>query len=256
MTREVFWNIEAQGLFYLLSAIAIAIFLVGSYRIVRIWLSTWGERRERNVAGSARRVLLDGILGRRIFRGDLLGGLAHCCLMWGFVFLFIGTVLLTIHHDIVAFLFGTVYLTYSLVLDLAGAFFIVAALLAAFRRFVLRTNHVPNRWDDPALLALLFVIAATGFVIEGLRLSAISQLGLEWSPVGDAFGAGLSGLVDAQSAHVVIWWIHSLAALGLVAYLPYSKLFHIFAAPTHLYLSTAPPGIVALEEREGLRGEF
>ncbi|TAK35688.1 MAG: 4Fe-4S dicluster domain-containing protein [Chloroflexota bacterium] len=256
MTRVVFWNIEATGLFYLLSVIAIAVFLVGFYRVARIWRSGWGERRERNVGRSVKRALLDGLLGRRIFRGDVLGGFAHFSLMWGFVLLFIGTVLLTVHHDIVPFLFGTVYLTYSLVLDIAGAFFIVAALLAAFRRFVLRANHVPNRWDDPMMLALLFLIALTGFVIEGLRLSAISHLGMEWSPVGDLFGAKLGGLVDLTTFHGVVWWIHALAALGLVAYLPYSKLFHMFAAPTHLYLSTVPPGIVTLEEREGLRGEL
>ena len=194
---------------------------------------------------------------RRIFRGDIFGGLAHFFIMWGFGLLFIGTVLLTVHHDIIQFLFGQIYLTYSLVLDLAGAFFILGTLMAAFRRFVLKANKVYNLWDDPAILALLFTIALTGFVIEGLRLWSISHIGLEWSPVGDAFGVLLDGNAGASRIiHGVIWWIHALAALGLVAYLPYSKLFHMFSAPANLYLSSSPPGIVTLEEREGLQGEF
>ncbi|HEX9015507.1 MAG TPA: heterodisulfide reductase-related iron-sulfur binding cluster [Chloroflexota bacterium] len=259
MTREVFWNIgvQSQTLFYLLSAVASAIFFAGVIRLVAVWRSTWGERRARPIGESLRRGLIDGLLGSQIFRGNPLGGFAHFAMSWGWILLFIGTCLLTIHHDFYPFLFGPVYLIYSFILDAAGAFFIAGVLALAVRRFVLRSNDVHTRWDDPVYLVLLFAIAATGFLVEGLRIWSISTVGLEWSPVGDLVGVAIDGNRQAsQSAHGVIWWVHSLAALSLIAYIPYSKLFHMFADPVNLSLTTSPPGVVTVEEKESARGAF
>ena len=259
ITREVFWNIDVfqQTLFYGLSAVASLIFFAGIVRIVAVWRSTWGEQRERNTGDSVRRAVLDGLLGRQIFRGDPLGGLAHFFMSWGWIFLFIGTVLLTIHHDIYGFLYGIIYLVYSLALDISGAFFIAGVLILAYRRFVLRANNVHTRWDDPLYLVLLLTIAVTGFLVEGLRLWSISHIGMEWSPVGDLVGMAIDGNRAAtQSAHHVVWWVHALAALGLIAYIPYSKLFHMFGDATNLYLTSAPAGVLTVEEREQLTGAF
>ena len=76
--------------------------------------------------------------GAGIFRGDPPGGLAHLAVLWGFVVLFIGTVLLTIDHHLVIFLTGQVWLVYSLVLDLFGAAFILGLLWLLARRHLLR----------------------------------------------------------------------------------------------------------------------
>lgn len=259
MTREVFWNIgvQAQTLFYALSAVASLIFFIGVIRLVAVWRSTWGERRERKISDAVKRGLLDGLLGRQIFRGNPLGGTAHFAMSWGWILLFIGTVLLTIHHDIVPFLFGPVYLVYSLVLDLSGVFFILGVLALAYRRFALKSNNVRTRWDDPVYLVLLFAIATTGFLVEGLRLWSISTIGMEWSPVGDIMGTAIDGnRASSQAGHAVVWWIHSLAALGLIAYIPFSKLFHMFADSVNLSLTTTPPAVLTVEEREQLKGEF
>jgi Fe-S oxidoreductase/nitrate reductase gamma subunit len=259
ITREVFWNIDVlqQTLFYGLSAVASAIFLAGVVRIIAIWRSTWGERRQRKIGDSIKRGLLDGLLGRQIFRDNPLGGYAHFFMSWGWIFLFIGTSLLTIHHDVRGFLYGIIYLVYSLALDVSGVFFIVGVLILAYRRFVLKANNMRTRWDDPVYLVLLLTIAATGFLVEGLRLWSISHVGVEWSPVGDLVGAAIDGdRAASQGAHGVVWWVHSVAALGLIAYIPYSKLFHMFADPTNVYLTSAPPAILTVEEREQLRGEF
>ncbi len=259
MTREVFWNIglTQQTLFYALSAVASIVFFAGVIRIVAVWRSTWGERRQRNTREAIKRGVLDGLLGRQIFRDDIPGGLAHFFMSWGWIFLFIGTSLLTIHHDFVGFLYGITYLVYSLALDVSGAFFIAGVLILTYRRFVARANNVHTRWDDPLYLALLFVIATTGFLVEGLRLWSISHIGMEWSPVGDLVGAAIDGNTGAsQAAHGVFWWVHSLAALGLIAYIPYSKLFHMFSDAANVYLASARPGIVTVEEKEQLRGAF
>jgi nitrate reductase gamma subunit len=35
-------------------------------------------------------------------------------------------------------------------------------------------------------------------------------------------------------AEPYLWWVHAGVSLGLLAYLPYSKLFHIFVGPLSL----------------------
>lgn len=259
VTREVFFNVGSQGqlAFYALAGVASLIFFAGMVRIAVVWASAWGEQRDRDRGEAIRRMVLDGLLGRQIFRGNVLGGTAHFFLSWGWVFLFIGTVLLTIHHDLRGFLYGITYLVYSLALDLSGALLIAGTLMLAYRRFVTRANNVHTRWDDPVYLVLLFVIAATGFLVEGTRIWSVSTVGREWSPVGDVVGMAIDGGTGSSRAlHGVLWWVHALASLGLIAYIPYSKLFHMFGAAPNLYLASARPGVLTVEEREQLRSEF
>ena len=44
----------------------------------------------------------------------------------------------------------------------------------------------------------------------------------------------------ARAAHGALWWVHALLSLGLIAWLPYSKLFHSLAAPVSLALQDQP----------------
>ena len=84
---------------------------------------------------------------------------------------------------------------------------------------------------DHVALALLFFIALSGFLTEGFRLRAAPPPWPEPAPVA-VWIAGASGLSlpAALAAHRLWWWIHAAASLALVAYLPFSKFLHVFAA--------------------------
>jgi Fe-S oxidoreductase/nitrate reductase gamma subunit len=254
--RVEFWNIGAHVLFYVLAIVSVLIFLFGLLRIVRIWRSSWGERRAKRFPKFAPRALADVLLGRRIYRRDVFGGLAHFFIMWGFGFLFLGTAAETINDHFVWFLSGATWFVFSFILDVAGAFFIVGTLMAAFRRYVLKKHNIHSSMiEDPGVLILLFGIGLTGYFTEGLRLAAMGLVGKEWAPIGDAVAGLFSGSpAGAQAAHPYLWWVHIAFALGFIAYIPYSKLFHMFAAPANLYLGQVPAGALTVEERENLKG--
>ncbi len=257
VTRQVFWNVSLVWLFYTLSALAVLAFATGAYRNVSIWLKGWTGERLKNVSQSLSRVLTDGALNRKIFRGDFAAGIMHLCIMWGFIVLFIGTVLLTIHNDIVPFLFGYTYLIYSFVLDIAGVVMLTGVVLALVRRYVVKARPMHSLLDDGVILALLVVIGITGFTLEGLRLEALKPTVDDWSPIGALFARFLdSGLGGAKAWHGSLWWLHAALSLALVVYIPLSKLFHMFAAPANIYLSAEEPAVVTLEEREKLVGDF
>ena len=105
-----------------------------------------------------------------------------------------------------------------------------------------------------SVLLLLLAIGITGFLIEGFRLRAQPQPWMHWSPVGTF----LSTLLDGKATlwHGAFWWTHVGLSLLLIAYLPFSKLFHFIAGAINVALQTLPPEILTLEEREKLEQEF
>ena len=94
------------------------------------------------------------------------------------------------------------------------------------------------------------MIAVTGFLLEGARLALENPPWAGWS-FGGRLAAGLwSSAQAARAAHPFLWWLHGLASLGLIAWLPHSKLFHALAAPVSLALQDQPLD-PALDDQEG-----
>ena len=254
--REVFFNIDQHLLFYALAALATAVFVYGIVLRWRFWSSGWREARDGGFDLGL--VLGRGLANTSFFRSDPLGGLTHMLIMWGFVLLFIGTVLSTLDHWFVPFLKGDVYLVYASVLDLAGIALMAGVVLAYLRRFVLKRGRMETVERDHVVLGLLFFLALTGFLVEGFRLDAAPPPWAEPSPVGMWIAAVSDRSVsEALNAHQAWWWIHAMASLFLVAYFPFSKFNHVFAAGVNLTLEgMRSTSFLTLEEREALKSDF
>ncbi len=122
---------------------------------------------------------------------DPAAGLMHSCIYFGFLWLFIATVVLEIDHqlpDNLKFLHGGVYEGYAFAADLAGVVFIVGILVGD--RPSLHRAAVPHpdqdqarRRGDPAAPSSL--IGVTGFFTEALRIARGRPSDFEkWSFVG------------------------------------------------------------------------
>ncbi|HSW28698.1 MAG TPA: heterodisulfide reductase-related iron-sulfur binding cluster [Longimicrobiales bacterium] len=254
--REVFFNIDQHLLFYGMAALATAVFVYGMVLRWRFWSSGWPEARDGGFDVGL--VLGRALLNTSFFRRDPLGGLTHMLIMWGFVLLFIGTVLSTLDHWFLPFLSGGVYLVYALVLDLAGIALMAGVALAYLRRFVLKRGRMQTVERDHVVLGLLFFLALTGFLVEGFRLDAAPPPWAEPSPVGMWIAAVSDrSVTEALNAHQAWWWIHAAASLFLVAYFPFSKFAHVFAAGVNLTLEgMRSTSFLNLEEREALKSDF
>ena len=106
VTREVFEGLSPQGeiLFYALAAIATTIFLIGLALRIRKYLR--GRREDRlgslpAFIGRAIRGVRATATNETVRKRDPYAGVFHAAIMWGFIVLFIGTVILTIDTDIV-----------------------------------------------------------------------------------------------------------------------------------------------------------
>ena len=141
--REVFWNIGYHYVFYLLAALATGIFLYGLLRRWLFWRSGWREKLDGgfDLGLVLRRIFLN----TSIFKGDLLGGITHVCIMWGFIVLFFGTALSTLDHWIISYLKGDLYLAYALALDIAGIALMAGIALAYLRRYVFKREKMATK---------------------------------------------------------------------------------------------------------------
>jgi Fe-S oxidoreductase/nitrate reductase gamma subunit len=234
--RIHFWGIHAVTLFYVLAAISVAVFAVGLYIRLSVWLAA-SERQKLGLSvKGVGNLCKDGLLGSKIFKGDFFAGLMHFLIMWGFIGLFIGTVLSTIHHYLIRFLTGNTYLIFSFCLEVSGFMLIAGLLLAFIRRYIARVARLDNRAQDLWMLVIIAVSALTGFLVEGTRLAVQMPEWESFSFGGVLFSALVSSEEQAEALYPYIWWFHALLSLALIAYFPFSKLFHSMAAPVNMYL--------------------
>ncbi len=268
-TRETFaglttWQIV---LWYCLIGVSVAVFAAGVAGLVRKY------RRGKSRLGRVDRplprllrtawiVLSHAWIGRR----DGLAGLGHALVFYGFLVLFLGTVILAFQDDLAEPAFGfdffrdDFYLGYSLFLDLFGAAMLVGLAVMAVRRGLLRPARLdyrrPDREEDRRryvvgdwlFLGALLFLGATGFLLEAFRIAELDPDFETWSPLGWLVGQGLrdAGLREeaAADARLALWWVHGLVALFWVASIPFTKAVHMLASPA---------SVLVRDERAGKR---
>jgi Fe-S oxidoreductase/nitrate reductase gamma subunit len=248
--RTSYWHIEPVWFFYLLAGLAVAVFLFGFIAHMSVWVR--GIRRQKIPLSweSISKVFLDGLLGRRIFKGDLAAGTMHLLILWGFVGLFVGTVLISADYWLFRFLNGFVYLLYSFGLEIAGLMLITGLIWALIRRYLQRVPRLERRIEDLIVVVFLFLVAVSGFLVEGLRLAAQTPEWSRWSFAGHWLGLLWAQPQAALAAYPYLWWVHAVLSLGFIAYIPYCKLFHVLAAPTSIYLESQPLQAVPIESQK------
>ena len=239
-----------------MAALATALFTFGVSTRVRVWAR--GLRGKGGLFSwrGLERVLLDGLLGKRILRGDIAAGMMHLLILWGFLGLFAGTVLLTAHQYIFPFLEGSVYLFFSACLEIAGGMLVVGLVWAMIRRYVQRVSRLERRPGDFLVPMWLLLAALSGFMTEGVRLAAQKPSGAGWSFAGYGVSLLWSPSDPPLSLYPYLWWSHAVLCLGFVAAIPYSKLLHILAGPLHILLSDEPALLIPTEMQRDEGGAY
>ena len=266
--RDTFWNVPgwAQIALYVGGAVAIAVLVYGLWQRVTLWRRGLPEDRLDRIPERLGLVAAHA-LGQVRTLSQAYPGVMHAIMFWGFLALFMGTVLATIDWDIALPLFGYkllkghFYLFYETVLDLFGLFFVVGLGMAVWRRFVSRPARIEPSARFAWALTLLFVINVTGFVMEACRLAVVEPWWAPWSPVGWALGRAFVGLGLGPGAlrglHVATWVFHAAIALVFIAIIPYSYFVHLITTPLNIFFAKLGPRgaireIKNIEEAESL----
>jgi Fe-S oxidoreductase/nitrate reductase gamma subunit len=176
---------------------------------------------------------------------DPAAGVMHSFIYFGFIWLFIATVVLELNHqlpDSIKFLHGGVYQGYSFAADLGGLVFVVGIVWAIARRYVERPwrIRIKTRPEDAVILGTFLVIGLSGFFTEALRLALAGRPSFEkWSFVGYPISSLFESWsrTDLQEVHRWLWSTHFLAFVAFLVILPTTKLRHMITSPMNMYLA-------------------
>jgi Fe-S oxidoreductase/nitrate reductase gamma subunit len=282
-TRQVLFNVGhwVRWVLYIATLVVFAVIAYGPVEKSKLWRLGRTDEKRWDRIGERLKVFLFYGIGQGRLVNDVYACVMHLFIFWGWVVLFIGTLIIMLHADVVYFLEGRVYLAYSATLDGFGIIAAIGLTMALLRRYVLKPDRLRlgSLWDDIALLWLMLAIVLTGFLIEGLRIGATELISgtieangaafqddfgiahdsasivanpdwAPWSPVGYALAELFEGLgvstATMLDAHKVVWWTHLPMALLWTAWIGYGKISHIILGSANIFARdlTSPKGVI------------
>ena len=199
------------------------------------------------------------VLGQGGVLRDPIPGIAHFFTFWGFIIIQFGLLNLMLG----AFN-GSLPLigdnpVFATLLDAFVVLVLLALLVFAFRRGVIRPKQLSSflhgPWDGFIILGLILLVIVTLALVEGFEYAASN--GAAWTPIGQALYPAFSGLGTGPNTSLfrIFWWAHILTVLGFLIYLPRSKHLHLMATPFNVFFRNygpkgALPFMENIEERE------
>lgn len=214
--------------------LSLGIFIWGIRQRTRLWFVGTPEDRSGLTKGRLKSLFFDGIFHKRILQ-ERYPGYLHLFIFVGFLLplaVIIFTQIMFSLPDIPAQIL-------SVLLDLVGLLAIISIVLFLFRRFVTRPSRLDNRPEDLVVLLLILAILLTGMLLESLKLNVIGREVSVWAPIGHVFShlIQLSGIhIQTQSLLAkIVFRIHFFLVLGTIAYIPFSKMFHIISSPMNMF---------------------
>ena len=207
-----------------------------------------------------------GVWMRTLLR-DPAAGVMHSMIYFGFLVLFIATVLLEIDHqlpDSLKFLHGRTYQAYAFTADVFGLVFLAGITWAFVRRYAQRPYRIRIKTKPEHLVILSDV---RDHRRHRLRHRGVPHRGAarrppgrrasfeKWSFVGWAFSSifdGWHAQHAARPAPLGVDASHVIAFLAFLVILPTTMLRHMITSPMNMYLKDRPRPKGAMREMPNL----
>lgn len=241
---------EATVLLYILTVFTLAIFFIGIYANIYLWRKGKAAslHHRLNFASLIKALILDVLLQVQLFKQSLLRWMMHFCLFWGFLGLLAHTTFLAImshfapqNHPFTQFIFlgpGRKFL--DVWGDLWGLILLIGVIIAILRRYVFKTEQLDTIASDTTAILFLLFIALTGFICEAQRLAAAPfEPYMRYSFIGCPLASLIRSMSSLSYDFHSIVWIHTIISLVFLAYIPFSKMFHIIVSPVEIALDAS-----------------
>jgi heterodisulfide reductase subunit E len=116
--------------------------------------------------------------------------------------------------------------------ELVGFMMLAGLTVAAVRRFIFKPKIVRTELPDAVSILFLLVVVLGGFILEGMGIAGRipgHQVDQAYSFLGYALSQLMPG--SAGQYYDQAWLVHGVMSALLIAYIPFSKLFHMIATP-------------------------
>ena len=241
---------KATALLYTLTVFTIIILLVGIYANIYLWRKGKAKslHHKLHYGSMIKALILDALLQAQLFKQNIVRWLMHFCIFWGFLGLLAHTTLLAIMSH---FLSPNLSFTQYIFLgpgrqildvwgDLWGIILFVGISIALLRRYIFKTEQLDTIASDTTAILFLLFIALTGFFSEAQRLAALDfEPYMRYSFIGCPLASLIRALPSLTINYYSIVWIHTLISLVFLAYIPFSKMFHVFVSPVEIALDAS-----------------
>jgi nitrate reductase gamma subunit len=133
------------------------------------------------------------------------------------------------------------WLALKLGLNLSGMVLLLG-LLIALGRALGTAGSEEARFNDSVGAVFLLLVVVTGFVAEALHFANLPpDARRHWALLGHWLGEALRPAGPYGASYAFFWIAHALLASALLAYLGWSRMIHVFAAPLgRLFYAQAP----------------
>jgi len=212
--------------------LSLAIFAWGAWK--RVSLITLGRPEDRfDRMGQRIGAMLEYAFGqKRVLARPF--GIDHFIIFWSFLILLIANGEFMLHGVFPAVgleqLPQGIYHPLLLVLDVISLLALLAVVAAAVRRVVAPPYPEARTPEAFFILSLIALLMLAFFGINASRLAGGEMAGAQaWLPVS-ARAAQLVPPASAETVYAICWWLHAVALLAFMNYLPYSKHLHILTA--------------------------
>ncbi len=206
-------------------------------------LGKWTNRFD-HASERVKRVLGIAIGQSKIFR-DPIAGPIHAFIFWGFLVLLFAVIEsigegLTANHFSLSFL-GPVYSVITASQDAFIVLVVLSVVAALWRRFITHVKRLEGdkheKLDATIILLLILIIVCAYTLGNASRIAMHGAYTYEYHWLASWMAPIFAGLAFTAVLYEVFWWVHILAVLGFMNYLPYSKHLHVITSLPNVYFS-------------------
>ena len=236
--------------------LCVSVFFLGTLFNVMVWMEGKGlvgapERRLMRLLSRAIRLLFSNQFGKimgvlyrnaihlpKLKERSVARWFTHFLILGGFVLTFVLDIVVTISLDLFKYQpmidetgWAKIWIR-DFAFELTGIMMLVGLCIVAVRRFIIRPKMLRTELPDAASILFLLAVVLGGFVVEALGIAG----GISGHTVNQGysfFGYSLSLLIPSPwgAYYDQVWLIHGVTSSLLIAYIPFSKLFHMIATP-------------------------
>jgi nitrate reductase gamma subunit len=203
-----------------------------------------------NIFCITKNIVLDGLLQLRFYRQSPSRWLIHGLMVWPFFLRFLWGIaalmasLWAPGRDWPWAMLDKNNALHGMFFDVTGLMIIVGAVVAILRNRSSPSAKLPTMpRHDRLASGLLGGIVLVGFALEGMRIAMTGYpSGSSYAFVGDAISRFFFGVSGLEDIYGYVWYLHAVLTGVFVAYLPFSRMFHIVLVPVLLALNAADRG--------------
>lgn len=231
-----------MSLFWILIPLFVGILFIGLYRNLLVKLGVilgvsgrFISLRHVDAAALGQAYAEEVVLQRRIRLRGRLPWTRHMLISWGFSVLFafdLLTALFTKYLPLEPFKPGNAgWLFLKFGLNVSGMVLLVG-LLIALARGVATAGTAEARFNDHPGTIFLLLVVLTGFAAQAMHFANLPpDPSRAWALLGHWLGEALRPGAPYLRSYSFFWATHALLASAFLAYLGWSRMIHIFAAP-------------------------